>query len=315
MKAVVLEKFGKLDNLKVEDLEVPENSENEVLVKVKAISINPVDVKTRSGKTALSKDLRSFDPIVLGWDISGTVEKAGKNVTDFKERDDVFGMINFAGQRKAYAEYVTANPAHLALKPKNITHVDAAACTLAALTAWQAFTRFGHLKHNDKVLIHAASGCVGHFAVQIAKHLGAYVIGTSSERNKDFLLDLGVDQQIDYRIEKFEEVLSNLDFVLETIGHTSFRKSVKVLKHGGTIVNLTSGLTEEDKTSAINKALQACFFMSVYSNGEDMNVIAGLLEREIIKPHIYRTYDFPNIRDAHLQLESRRTTGKVVVKM
>lgn len=315
MKAVVLKAFGNIDNLKVENLDIPEITEDEVLVKVKAISINPVDVKVRAGKSALSRQFKEYDPIILGWDISGVVEKAGNHVTGFKKGDEVFGMINFAGHGKAYAEYVTADPSHLAMKPENITHIEAAASTLAALTAWQAFTHFGHLKQNDRVLIHAAAGGVGHFAVQIAKYLGADVIGTASARNKDFLLELGVDQYIDYQKEQFEKKLSNLDFVLESIGHAYFQKSVSVLKEKGTIVNLPSGLTEEDKQAASEKELNACFFMLVYSSGKDMKKIAELLEKKIIKPHIYKVYDFSDLGTAHLQIESGRTRGKVVVKI
>lgn len=315
MKAVVLKEFGNTDNLKVENIDIPEITDNEVLVKVKAISINPVDVKVRAGKSALSRQFKEYDPIILGWDISGVVDKAGDHVTGFKKGDEVFGMINFAGHGKAYAEYVVADPSHLALKPQNITHVEAAASTLAALTAWQAFTHFGHLRQNDKVLIHAAAGGVGHFAVQMAKYLGAYVIGTASAKNKDLLLELGVDQYVDYQLEDFEKILSDLDFVLETIGHAYFQKSVSVLKKKATIVNLPSGLTEEDKQAAVKKELNACFFMLVYSNGKDMKIIADLLEKKIIIPHIHHVYDFPDFGAAHLQIESGRTRGKVVIKI
>lgn len=315
MKAVVLTDFGSVDNLNVEELDIPEISPDQVLVKVKAISANPVDCKTRKGGTKLAEQLEQYDPLILGWDISGVVEKVGENVSDLKKGQEVFGIINFLGHGKAYAEYVAANPADLALKPKNISHNEAAATTLAALTAWQAFTQFGHLKQGDKVLIQAASGGVGHFAVQMAKHLGAFVIGTSSGANRDFVLSLGADEHIDYKMQNFEELLSDLDFVLEAIGHENFQKSVSVLKEGGTIVNLPSGITDEDKQAAHDKNLKACFYMSVHSSGEDMRTIAALLEQNIIKPHIDKDYDFPNIRDAHVQIETGRTRGKVVVEI
>lgn len=315
MKAVVLKEFGSIDNLIVEEINIPVISDDEVLVKVKAISINPVDCKTRRGGTGLAEKLEQYDPLILGWDISGVVEKVGKEVTDLKQGQEVFGMINFIGHGKAYAEYVAAKPSDLALKPKNISHVEAAATTLAALTAWQAFTHFGHLKSGDKVLIQAASGGVGHFAVQIAKHLGAYVIGTSSAKNRDFVLSLGADQHIDYQTQNFEEELSGVDFVLEAMGHANFQKSVDSLKEKGTIVNLPSGVTEEDQQYAHNKNLKACFYMSVYSDGEDMRKLADLLEKKIIKPHIYQVFDFPDVKAAHQQIDTGRTVGKVVVKM
>lgn len=215
MKAIVLENFGGIENFKIKDIPIPMIIENEVLIKVKAFSINPVDVKTRKGGS-LAKVLENNPPVILGWDISGTIEKVGVGVSSFKVGDEVFGMINFGKSGSAYAEYVAAPAEHLAIKPSTISHFEAAASTLAALTALQAFTYFGKLKQNDKVLIHAASGGVGHFAVQIAKPLGAYVIGTSSEKNRDFVLGLGADEHIDYRSVKFEEVASDIDFVLET---------------------------------------------------------------------------------------------------
>ncbi len=315
MKAVVLKEFGPIDNLKVEELDIPEIADDEVLVKVKAISINPVDSKTRQGGTGLAEKLEKYDPLILGWDISGVVEKVGIEVTDLEVGQEVFGMINFIGHGKAYAEYVAAKPSDLALKPKNISHIEAAATTLAALTAWQAFTHFGHLKKNDKVLIQGASGGVGHFAVQMAKHIGAYVIGTSSGKNRDFVLSLGADEHINYKTENFEEKLSDLDFVLETIGHTNFQKSVSVLKEKGTIVNLPSGITDEDKQAARDKDLVGSFYMSVYSDGDDMKKMADFLEKDIIKPHIYKVYDFPNVKAAHKQIDTGRTVGKLIVKM
>lgn len=253
-----------------------------------------MDSKIRKG-IGWAPELLAYDPIILGWDVSGIVEAVGTKVTQFKTGDEVFGMVNFTGHGKAYAEYVAAPAAHLA-KPRNISHEEAAASTLAALTAWQAFNSYGKLRPNDKTLIHAASGGVGHFAVQIAKHLGAYVIGTSSAKNKDFVLGLGADEHIDYKSVKFEEVLHDLDFVLDAISGDNFAKSIQVLKHFGTIIGLPSGYKEEDEKAARSKHLHASFYMKVYSSGTDMQHIAGLLEREIIKPHIYKVYALDEIK-------------------
>lgn len=314
MKAVVLKDFGGIENLVEEDIPIPTITENEVLVKTQAFSINPVDVKTRRGE-ALAETLKSEKPIILGWDISGRVAEVGENVDSFKINDEVFGMVNFVGHGKAYAEYVAVPAEHLALKPKNISHTKAAASTLAALTAWQAFNFFGKLKQNDKVLIHGAAGGVGHFAVQIAKNLGAYVIGTSSKKHKDYLFQIGVNEHIDYRNKKFEESLSDIDFVLETIGYGNFKKSVRVLREKGTIINLPSGLTKEDEKEAKKRKLNACFFMSVFSSGKDMRIIAKFLQQKIIKPYIHETYGFHQVREAHLQVESGTTKGKVIIEM
>lgn len=315
MKAIVLENFGGVENLLYKEIEKPPIKANEVLVKVKAISINPVDVKVRNRQAPLAEDLAKYTPLILGWDISGEVTEIGNEVTQFNMGDEVFGMINFIGHGEAYAEYVAAPAEHLALKPKNITHVEAAASTLAALTAWQAFNSYGKLRPTDKVLVHAASGGVGHFAVQIAKDIGAYVIATSSAPNKNFVLGLGADEFIDYRSVHFEKVVLPVDFVLEAVGGINFQKSVQVLKPFGTIVTLPSGHTMEDELKAQKNQLHACYFMSVYSSGQDMKHIASILEKEVLKPHVSRVFEFDEMEKAYLQIETGRTVGKVVVKL
>lgn len=315
MKAIVLEKFGPAENLLYKEIPKPEIKAHEVLIKVKAISINPVDVKVRSRQAPLAEALIKYDPLILGWDLSGEVTEIGTEVSKFQVGDAVFGMVNFVGHGKAYAEYVAAPEDQLARKPGNISHVAAAASTLAALTAWQAFDRYGKLRPADKVLIHAASGGVGHFAVQIAKHIGAYVIATSSASNRDFVLNLGADKHIDYQSTPFETVLSDIDFVLEGIGGANFQKSIRVLRPFGTIVGLPSGHTKEDELKAQEKQLHACYFMSVYSSGNDMEHIASLLEKEVLKPYISHVFQFDEMAKAHLQIETGRTIGKVVVKL
>ncbi|WP_099769139.1 NADP-dependent oxidoreductase [Chryseobacterium sp. 52] len=314
MRAIVLEKFGGVENLIYKDIEKPEIGKYEVLIKVKALSINPVDAKVRSRQAPLAEDLVKFDPLILGWDISGEVKEIGSGVTNFQIGDEVFGMVNFVGHGKAYAEYVAAPADHITLKSKNISHEEAAASTLAALTAWQAFHSYGKLRPSDRVLIHAAAGGVGHFAVQIAKYIGAHVTSTSSSVNRDFVMQLGADVHIDYQTTHFEEVLSDIDFVLESVGEKNFQKSVQVLKPFGTIVTLPSGHTKEDECKAQEKYLHACYFMSVYSNGDDMRQIASLLEKGILKPYISHLFEFDEMAKAHLQIETGRTAGKVVVK-
>lgn len=315
MKAIVLKEFGGVENLQLVDVEIPNVGEQEVLVKVKAISVNPVDALTRAGTVGMSNLLEQYDPIILGWDFSGVIESIGEKVSEYQVGDAVFGMVNFPGHGRAYAEYITVSVDQIALKPSNITHEVAAASTLAALTAWQAFTSYGKLRPNDKVLIHAASGGVGHYAVQMAKYLGAYVIGTSSAKNKEFVMGLGADEHIDYRAVKFEEVVSEIDFVLEAIGGDNFQKSVKVLKEFGTMVVLPSGYTEEDEVVAKAKQLHGSHFMCVYSSARDMKIIADLLEKGIIRAHISHVFDFKEMDKAHLQLESGNTVGKVVVQV
>ncbi|WP_158799222.1 NADP-dependent oxidoreductase [Pedobacter sp. L105] len=311
MKAIVLKDFGGVENLQLADIPIPAISEGEVLVKVVTISINPVDVKTRVGKGAAGK-LKDEDPIIIGWDISGVIT-ASKSV-DFKEGDEVFGMVNFPGHGRAYAEYVAAPADQLAFKPANISHEEAAAATLAALTAWQNLTGFTQIKPGDRVLVHAASGGVGHYAVQMAKYLGAYVIGTSSAYNKDFAMSLGLDEFIDYKSQKFEEVVGNIDMVLDTIGGENIDRSLEIIKRGGTLVSIPSGSNDDVKEKAAAKGINGLKTM-VVSSGTDMKAIAALLSSCAVKSHVSQTFSFDEMDKAHLQVESGKTRGKVIVKV
>ncbi|WP_214226021.1 NADP-dependent oxidoreductase [Pedobacter sp. B4-66] len=311
MKSIVLKDFGSVDNLVYEELPMPSINDGEVLIQVKAISINPVDVKTRSGKGRAEK-LKDEHPIILGWDVSGVVVASKSDL--FNEGDEVFGMINFPGHGKAYSEYVSAPASHLALKPVKITHEEAAAATLAALTAWQALVDHAKIKKGDRVLIHAAAGGVGNYAVQIAKHGGAYVIGTSSVGKKDFVLSLGADEHIDYTSQTLEGTTSNIDFVLDAIGGDSIDNSLKVMKKGGTIISIPSGLNDAVATKA--EAVGAIGYpIMVQSNGEDMKKIAALLESGAIRSHVSQVFSFDEMRAAHLSLETGKTQGKIIVRV
>jgi NADPH:quinone reductase-like Zn-dependent oxidoreductase len=313
MKAIILEKAGSVENLILKDVEQPDTKENEVLVEVKAISINPVDFKVRSAEEVVNMIYGEERPVILGWDIAGTVVSVGGKVTHFKTGDDVFGMVNFPGAGKAYAEYVVAPEAHLAKMPENVSFEDAAATTLAALTALQVLQ--SRIKKNDRVLIHAGSGGVGHFAIQIAKHFGAYVVTTSSSKNRDFVMSLGADEHIDYRNQAFEEVASNIDFVLDGMGGDSLLKSLKVMKEGGAIISLTSPqFSEEVAEQAEKRNVNVSFFM-VQSNGEDMNTLKELLVNGTLKPTVSKTFLFTEMAKAHTEIETGRTVGKVVVKL
>lgn len=313
MKAIVLKNFGDVNNLVTQELPMPSISANDVLVQVKAISINPVDVKTRAGK-GMAGMLKDISPLILGWDISGIIVEVGTAVTQFKKGDEVFGMVNFPGHGQAYAEYVAAPAAHLALKPTSISHQEAASATLAALTAWQALTSQAKIKAGEKVLIHAAAGGVGHYAVQIAKHLGAYVIGTSSSANKDLVLSLGADAHFDYKNQPFEDLPKDIDFVFDTVGGDNVDLSIGIVRKGGTVISIPSGLSESVVEKAKAKGVNGYFFL-VQSSGEDMKSIANLLDKGIIKSHVMKAYAFDQMAQAHLQVETGRTQGKVVVTL
>jgi NADPH:quinone reductase-like Zn-dependent oxidoreductase len=312
MRAIVLEQAGNIENLKLTDIPKPGIQNDEVLIKVKAISINPVDIKTRIGKS-LYNELKSKNAaIILGWDVSGVIEETGKVVTEFKKGDEVFGMVNFPGHGKAYAEYVAAPTSHLALKPSNISHEEAAAATLAALTAWQAVVTHAKVSKGQRIVIQAASGGVGHYAVQIAKSIGAYVIATSSAANKDFVISLGADEHIDYKKHRIDDIVSDADFVLDPIGDDNIDPSLNAVKKGGTVIMLPSFFKEQIAEKAKARGVNGYYF-SVQSNGEDMKQIAELLEKGIIKSYVSQVFPFEKMADAHLQIETGRTVGKIVV--
>lgn len=293
------------------ELPLPALSEGEVLVEVRAISINPVDVKTRAGK-GMAGRLKTEDPIILGWDISGTVRESTSG--KFKTGDEVFGMIRFPGHGKAYAGFVTAPADHLALKPAGISHNEAAAASLAALTAWHAFVHQTRITPGQRVLVHAAAGGVGHFAVQMAKYLGAYVIGTASAANRDFVLGLGADEHVDYKSGRLEDAVNDVDLVLDTIGGDNIDKSLPVIKNGGTIISIPSGLNEHVAEKAKAKGVHGFSFL-VQSNGEDMQQVARLLESGAVKSFVSQVFPFVEMGAAHLQIESGRTRGKIAIEI
>lgn len=311
MKAIVLKTAGSVENLEYVELAKPVTHEGEVLVKVKAISINPVDVKSRQGKGVYGR-IKEENPLILGWDISGVVEESKSS--EFKIRDEVFGMVNFPGHGKAYAEYVAASANQLVLKPQNISFEEAAASTLVALTAYQALVHHANIQKGQNVLVHAASGGVGHIAVQLAKHLGAKVTGTSSLKNRDFVLGLGADSHIDYHSFDWKNADEKFDFVLDTIGGENIDHSLEVTKKGGSIISIPTGLNEEVTAKAESKGVKG-YFILVQSSGDDMKQIANLLESGAIKPHVSKTFPFGQMREAHLEQETGRTVGKIVVTL
>ncbi|HUQ67842.1 MAG TPA: NADP-dependent oxidoreductase [Flavitalea sp.] len=311
MKAIVLKDFGSADQLEIQEVPKPAIKENEVLIRSHSIGLNPVDVKSRIGK-GQAANMKKQPPMILGWDVCGMIEETGSAVTTFKTGDEVFGVINVPGVGKTYAEYVAASYQHIAEKPAVISYEEAGATSLAAMTAWQALVYKAEIKAGQKILIHAASGGVGHFAVQIAKYFGLHVIGTSSAENKSFVLSLGADEHIDYKSANFEEVSPMVDVVLDTIGGSNIDASLKVLKEGGTIVSLPSGISEivSEKAAAQNK--KGIFFF-VHSDENDIQRIAALLANGTIHTHVSQKFSFGEIGKAHEILESGRTIGKMVL--
>ena len=311
MKAIVLAQPGGVEQLQVQEIDRPQIQAGEVLVEVKAIGVNPVDYKVRQHEEVLQMIYGDQRPAILGWDIAGVVVDAGSASDRFAVGDRVFGMVNFVGAGKAYAAYVAAPAAHLAPIPDSITFEQAAASTLAALTAWQVL--HDKVKSGDRILIHAGSGGVGHFAIQIAKSLGAHIATTTSARNADFVRSLGADEVIDYQSQRFEEVLHDLDFVFDMFNGEILRNSVEVVKAGGRIVSIPSPEFSEAVLEAVAQKDITLGFHMVQSSGSDMEKIAEFLAAGTVVPHISKSFAFDEMALAHTHLESGRTVGKIVV--
>ena len=310
METIILKKQKGQNKLRYAELPIPKIGEDEVLVQVKAIGINPIDLKTKDFK-GIYERLKDQDPIILGWDVSGVVIKS--NSANFISGDEVFGLINFPGHGKAYAEFIACPADHLAKKPKNCTHLETAATSLAALTAYQAMQKLG-VQSKDKVLIHAASGGVGHFAVQIAKYLSAFVVGTSSQKNKDFVMGLGADKHIDYHTDQLEKEVERFDIVFDPVGGETIDRSLSLMKKGSKIMSIPSGKNEEVIEKAQNNGKLGLKF-TVASSREDIQTIANYLENGILKPHISNVYDFTQMQKAHEHLAAGHTVGKIVVEL
>ena len=311
MKIIALDQAGGVENLRLQEIEVPTPAPGELLVKVRATSVNPADVKLRADDKLLTAFLGEARPAFLGWDFAGEVAEVAEAADGFQVGDAVFGIMPSARGR-AYAEYVAVPANSVARKPDNVGYEAAAVTTMAALTAWNPLVNEARVKPGDAVLIHAGSGGVGHFAIQIAKHFGATVIATSSARNRDFILSLGADQHIDYTSQRFEEEVSVVDFVLDTIGGETLARSLGVVRDGGRIITVIP-LADEALVEQARRRNVALSFGGMRHSAEDLAALADLLGRGILKPHLSATYAFAEMAQAHTQLESGRTVGKVVV--
>ena len=242
MKAIRIHNYGGPEVLQYEDAPRPKPQAGEVLIRVHAAGVNPIDWKVREGHM---KDFWPHKfPLILGWDLSGVVEKLGRGVSRFKIGDEVYSLPD-PTRNGAYADYIVVRESELALKPNSLHHIRAAAVPLAALTAWQSLFDTAQLQPGQRVLIHAGSGGVGHFAVQLAKWKGAYVFATASTKNQDLLRKLGVDEPIDYTQQRFEDIARNIDIVLDTLGGETQERSWSVLKKGGVLVSLVQPPSEE----------------------------------------------------------------------
>lgn len=302
MKAVRIHSFGGPDVLRLEETPRPEPQHDQLLVRVHAAGVNPVDWKIREGR---------FDglglPAVLGRDFSGVVEAAGADVRNFRVGEEVFGEA--AGGSGSYAEYTVAQESQIARKPPALEHVQAAALPVAALTAWQAMFDMADLRAGQKVLIHAAAGGVGSFAVQFAKRAGAYVIGTASSANSAYLGELGVSQFIDYQTTWFEDIVRDVDLVFDTMGGEIQDRSWRVLKRGGMLVSIV-GPPSPEKAAA--QGVRGIYFRQ-NPRGDQMAEIADLVAVGQVKVRVVRVFALGEARRAHELSQSGHIAGKIVL--
>ena len=308
MKAVVIHEYGGLEVLKYEDVQRPEPKEDQILVRVIAAGVNPVDGLIRSGMFA--KHEKATFPMILGADIAGVVEKTGSKVTKFKAGDPVFAYASLKSGG-AYAEYALTTEREAAPKPKVLTYVEAAAVPVVALTAWQALVDTAKLSARQTVLIHGGSGGVGTFAIQIAKARGARVIATASTANQDLLKQLGADVAIDYTKQKFEDVAKDVDVVLDSIGKDTLARSYGVVRKGGFIVSLVArpDRAELDKRGIRGAAL------SVEPNSDELAEIGKLIDEGKIKVIVSQTFPLSEAIKAQEQVATGHTRGKIVLKI
>ncbi|UCI21387.1 NADP-dependent oxidoreductase [Mesorhizobium sp. B2-1-8] len=306
MRAVTQNSVGGPDVLVTAELPDPTPKAGEVLVRVKAAGINPVDGAVRAGHYPLLGE----PPFILGWDISGTVEALGAGVTGFKVGDEVFGMPRFPKQAAAYAELAAVPADEIALKPKRADHIQAGALPLAGLTAWQGLVRHGGLKPGQRVLVHAGAGGVGHLAVQIAKARGAYVVATASPGKLDFVRKLGADEVIDYTTGDFTSQISDIDLVLEPVGGDHADRSLKVLKPGGVLVSLLN-VNDATRADASSRDIRV-ERMSVVPDRGGLLELAGLIDAQKLAVHVARTFPLDQAGAAHAFLATK-PIGKVAL--
>ena len=330
MKAAYITRYGNINDVQIDEQPRPSLTENAVLVKVHAASINPLDLRVLEGE--FKAILPVPFPFILGNDFAGTVVEVGSKVSQFKVGDEVYAKTDLNG---AFAEYTVVQQSSLALKPQNISMEQAAALPLVGLTSWQALVEIAKVKAGQKVLIHAGSGGVGSIAIQLAKSLGATVATTTSSKNSSWVKGLGTDIIIDYKTTDFEQELKDYDVVLDTQGGKILEKSLNVLKRGGRLISI-SGPPDHAFVEVVNpnwflkcvipllswsirhKAKKrdiSYSFLFMQPNGQQLSEISKLVESGKINPVVDKTYTFSEIKDAFHYVNTGRAKGKIVLKI
>lgn len=311
MRAVVATRTGAPEVLELQEVERPEPIPTEVLVRVHAAGVNPVDYKTRQGKGMAA--VMGDPPYRMGWDVAGVVERVGMGVTRFAPGDEVFGMPRFPHEAGCYADYVTSPSRQLALRPEGLDFEAAAALPLASLTAWQVLRDTARVQPGQRVLVHAAAGGVGHLAVQIAKALGAEVLGTASEGKLDFLVGLGVDRPIDYEAEAFEQVAAGVDVVMDLVGGKEYAlRSLQCLVEGGLLIEVPSGADPAVHEAAEKQGKRATSFL-VEPDGHALERIAEMSEQGSLAVTLSESLPLEEAARAHELGEQGGSQGKRVL--
>lgn len=316
MKAVRIYQFGGPEVMKVEEIERPVPAPDEILVKVYASGVNPVDLVVREGKGAALRYNLTL-PLTLGWDAAGIVEDWGNQVTGFGKGDAVYGVPNFPGDG-SYAQYCVAKATQVALKPRSLSFNEAAGVPLAALTAWTGMFEHGKLQPQQRILIQGASGGVGSFAVQFAKAKGAYVIGVDSGNNLDYLKQLGADELINYKTQKFEDLLHDIDLVLEVSSvrdNQERLKSVKVLKAGGILVSVNTDFPFNDQVIQALAGKKATGELAANQPRQEwLEEIAQLIDEDKVRVLIRKVFPLEQVAEAHRESETRHARGKLILE-
>jgi len=331
MRAFVVDRYGSNDAVRAAEMPVPVVGDDDVLVRIDAAGVNPVDIKTRDGKMKVVLPHRV--PFILGNEVAGVVTQVGGRVRRFKPGDEVYARLP-KDRIGAFAEYAAIRDDVVAHKPKSLTMEEAASIPLVGLTSWQALVERANVTVGQRVLIHAGSGGVGTFAIQLAKHLGATVATTASAANFDLVRGLGADVVVDYRTEDFETIVRDCDVVFETLGGKTLEKSIRVLRPGGMlieiagppdpafakeiganpIVALAMRLLSYRVRSMARRARVRYTFLFMRPSGEQLREIGSLIDSGIIRPVVDRVFPFESTKDALAYVESGRAKGKVVIK-
>ena len=332
MRAALIDRYGGNDLVKVADIAVPMIGATDLLVQVRAASVNPLDVKIRDGK--LKTLLKYRFPLVLGNDLAGVVSEVGTQVTRFKKGDAVYARLD-SDRIGTFAEFAVVREGAAAPKPTNVTFEEAASLPLVALTAWQALVEIGKVRPNQRVLIHAGSGGVGSAAIQLARHLGATVFTTVGQRNVELVKRLGADVAIDYRSARFEDVAKDCDVVLDSAGGDTLIRCFECVKPGGVVVSIGStpsaafarrwglnpiivlviSVMSRRATAAARRHKARYEYLFMHPDGEQLREITRLVESGVIKPLVDRVFSLEQVRDALAYSDAGRATGKVVIKV